>query len=83
MGFVSGLIDSEGYVNKEKAYIMIINTNKKILDECKNFLKKIKIDSRISKRTLGRKDKLDSYRMYISVNFKNSHNLSIKTERLL
>ena len=82
LGFVSGLIDSEGYYNKEKSYIMVINTNLKILHECKNFLKKIRVESSISKRKPSKKDKLDSHRMYISVNFKKTPNLSIKTKRL-
>jgi len=82
LGFVSGLIDSEGYYNKEKSYIMVINTNLKVLHKCQNFLKKIKVESSISKRKPSKKDKLNSYRMYISVNFKKTPNLSIKTRRL-
>ena len=82
LGFVSGLIDSEGHVNKKKSYILIVNTNKDILDKCKKFLGKIGIESSISKRLQSRKDKLDSYRMYVSVKFKRLKNLSIKTKRL-
>lgn len=82
LGFISGIIDSEGYVNKEKDYIMIINTNLKMIQECQNFLKLIKINSNISKRKPGVKDKKESYRMYISVSFKNTENLSIKAGKL-
>ncbi|MBU2562153.1 MAG: hypothetical protein KKF68_00640 [Nanoarchaeota archaeon] len=78
MGYISGLIDSEGYVNNFKSYILIINTNKKILKNCKDSLSKLKISSRINKRVLNVKDKKSSYRMYISVNFKRLNHLSIK-----
>ncbi len=82
LGFVSGLIDSEGHVDKKKSYILIINTNKDILDKCEKFLREIEIGVSISKRKKSAKDKLESYRMYISVKFKNHSNLSIKTKRL-
>ncbi len=78
IGFVSGMIDSEGYVNNEKSFIMIINTNKEILNECKNFLDRVNINSNISKRKPSGKGIKDSYRMYISVNFKRLNHLSIK-----
>jgi len=82
IGFISGMIDSEGHCNKKKSYIVIINTNLKILNECQMFLRKIQVNSSISKRKPSSKDKLNSYRMYISVSFKNTPNLSIKTKRL-
>lgn len=82
MGFVSGLIDSEGYVHNKKSYIMVVNTNKRILEECKNFLKTININSSISKRKPSEKEKLDSYRMYISISFKRLNHLSVKVEKL-
>lgn len=82
IGFVSGIIDSEGHVNSKKSYIMIVNTNKDLLDKCKEFLKEININSSISKRLPSKKDKLDSYRMYVSVNFRNIPHLSTKTDRL-
>lgn len=82
IGFISGLIDSEGYVNKEKSYIMIININKNLLENCGKFLERISIRSTINKRRLYSKDRHSSYRMYVSVNFKNEAHLSIKTKRL-
>lgn len=82
LGFISGLIDSEGYVNSKKDYIMVINTNKRVLEESQKFLKSVGINSSIMKRKRGIKDKLESYRMYLSVSFKNTANLSIKTKRL-
>lgn len=78
MGFVSGMIDSEGHVNEKKYYIMVVNTNKKILGKMRDFLASIKINSSVSKRKPSLKDKLVSYRMYISVNFKRLNHLSIK-----
>ena len=78
LGYVSGMIDSEGHVNRKKSYIMIVNTNKRILDSCKHFLSSIGINSSISKRKPSEKDVLDSYRMYISVSFKRLNHLSVK-----
>ncbi len=78
LGYISGLIDSEGYVNNKKFYILVINTNRDILKKSKNFLESINISSIISKRKTSSKDKLDSYRMYISVKFKKLNHLSIK-----
>ena len=78
IGFVSGLIDSEGYVNHKKSMIMIINTNHKMLERCQKFLSSIEIKSSISKRKKSEKEILDSYRMYISVNFKRLKHLSLK-----
>jgi len=81
LGYVSGLIDSEGYVNNKKGYIMVINTNYSALDQCKRFLEKEGVSSSIKFRKLSKKDKKKSYRMYISVSFKNKPNLSIKTKK--
>lgn len=82
LGYVSGMIDSEGYVSSEKHYIMIVNTNKKVLENCKNFLNKININSSISLRKPSIKDKKKSYRMFVSVSFKRVNHLSIKAGKL-
>jgi len=82
IGFISGLIDSEGCVNCNKNFIMIINTNKKILDDCKDFLNSIGIKSSINLRKPSFKDKKNSYRMYISVSFKRLKHLSKKAGKL-
>jgi len=82
LGYVSGMIDSEGHVNRKKSYIMIVSTDKKTLGKCANILSEINISSSINKRVLNEKDKLFSYRMYISVNFKNKAHLSIKAGKL-
>lgn len=78
LGYVSGIIDSEGYVNQKKHTIEIVNTNKDLLDQCANFLDSINIGYNLSKRSKSIKDKKDSYRMYVSVSFKRLKHLSIK-----
>jgi len=82
MGFISGLIDSEGYCNKIKSHLEIVNTNKKILEECKEFLDSLKISSKLRKRIFSKKDKKESYRILISVKFKRLNHLSIKAGKL-
>ncbi len=82
LGFVSGLIDSEGWVSKKKHTIRIINTNKSILDSCKGFLDSLDISSSITQRKKSKKDKLDSYLMLVLVNFKRLNHLSIKAGKL-
>jgi len=78
LGFVSGIIDSEGYVNALKFMIMVVNTNLSVLEMCRDFLSSIDIGCSISERKMSVKDKLKSYRMYVSVSFKRAKHLSIK-----
>jgi len=80
LGYVSGIIDSEGHVDSKRHYIAIANTNSKMLHLCKNFLNKIGLNASINKRKKGVKDTLDAYRMYISVKFKRLKHISIKVE---
>jgi len=82
IGFISGLIDSEGYIHNKKSYIMVVNTNKVILNDCKKFLGSIGINSSINKRKPSKYEVLDSYRMYISVSFKRLNHLSVKVRNL-
>ncbi len=83
IGFVSGVIDSEGYVNSKKSFIMLVNTNKIMLEECGSFLNNLDIKSHISKRKPSEKEVKDSYRMYISVKFKRLGHLSVKAGSLV
>lgn len=83
IGFVSGVIDAEAHVNKKKSYIMVVNTDYELLIRCQKFLKSINIESSISKRKPSEKEKLDSYRMYISVKFKKRPHLSLKVGGIL
>jgi len=82
IGFVSGMIDSEGYVNNKKRYIMIVNTNRKTLEKISQFLNSLGIGAKVNIQNISQKDKLPSYRMHISVTFKNTNNLSIKAGML-
>ena len=81
LGYVSGLIDSEGHISIDKSYIMIVNTKKNVLDTCSISLKGMGINSSINKRKPSKMDKLDSYRMYISNKFINLNHASIKIDR--
>jgi len=82
LGFVSGMIDSEGYVNVLKFMIMVVSTNLNVLEMCKGYLSSISVGCFISERKMSVKDKLKSYRMYVSVNFKRLSHLSIKAGNL-
>lgn len=82
LGFVSGLIDADGYVNHKKSTIMIVNTNKKLLQDCKEALDSLSVKSSLVKRKPCKKDKLNSYRMLISVSFKNLSHISNKIKRV-
>jgi hypothetical protein len=81
LGFVSGVIDSEGHVDGKKSSIDVVNTNKRLLMEIKRFLGSMSIKTSLSERQKSRLDTLKSYRMYIPVSFKNTHHISIKVER--
>ena len=65
LGYVSGMIDSEGHVDNKKSCISIVNTNKRVLEEIQDYLHFIKIESNLAKRKLFKKDRLISYRLYI------------------
>jgi len=82
LGFVSGMIDSGGYVNASKYMIMVVSTNLKVLKLCKKFLKLMDVSCSISERKMSSKDKLKSYGMYVSVSFKRLNHLSIKANKL-
>lgn len=82
IGYLSGLIDSDGYVNSKKYSLNIINTNKNILENCQKFLKKKEIESTIKIRKPSKKDKQKSYILHISVNFKRLPHISIKVKKL-
>jgi hypothetical protein len=81
LGLVSGLIDSDGYVNKKKSFIQIVNTNKQLLERIELILKKIDVNATLKKRVKSKKDKLDSYSLYISFKFIKTSNNSIKAQK--
>jgi hypothetical protein len=77
-GFVSGMIDAEGYVNHKKSSVSIVNTDKKTLEICKEILKRLGINSTIKQRVKARKDKKRSYILYISYKIKDINTNSLK-----
>jgi intein-encoded DNA endonuclease-like protein len=79
LGFVSGLIDSEGYVNHKKSFVNVVNTDKETLNMAKNILKKLNIVSEIRERGKSKKDKKKSYILYISYKIKDIDTNSIKS----
>lgn len=81
LGFISGIIDSEGYVNEEKHNIEVVNTNLELIKFLSKWLSSFGISSSIRKKVKSIKDKSSSYRMYISVSFKRLKHLSIKVGR--
>ncbi len=78
IGYVSGIIDSEGYVNHEKSFVNVVSTNKDVLKNCKNILKKFKIEAKIRNRKKSSKDKKKSYILHISYKIKDIKLNSIK-----
>ena len=82
IGFISGIIDAEGYVNKEKNFIEVVNTNLELIKFLNKELKFLGINSSIGKKFKSKKDKLPSYNLYISVNFKSIEHISIKAGML-
>lgn len=83
IGFISGLIDSDGYINLKKSTISIMNTDLTLLKKVVKFLRSMNIPSKLSKRVFSRKDKKISYRLNISVRFKNLKHISKKAGRNL
>jgi len=78
IGFVSGFLDAEGYVNNKKSMINIVNTNLSLMSFISNILKENGIKSKISLRKKSRKNKQKIYILHISVKFKSLKHLSIK-----
>ncbi len=78
IGFISGLIDSDGYVNMKKRYIQVQNTNPDIMVLLRKKLSLIGLKSEIKKRKKSRKDRKDSLRLYIPFKFMETNNISIK-----
>lgn len=78
MGFISGFLDAEGYVNNEKRFIQIVNTDFEVLDYIRNELEKKNVSSSLTKKWVSQKMKKPSYNLYVSVKFKKLPHLSIK-----
>lgn len=80
IGFLSGIIDADGYVST-KSHIEIVNTNKNLMLKVRKFLNDFNLKVKISERTKSRKDKLPSYRIYVPIKFIKLKNISIKVNR--
>ena len=78
IGFVSGFIDSDGYYNKKKSTLVIINTNLEKIKLANLYLKDLGINSSINKKFMSKKYKNQPYNLYISVKFKSLKHLSQK-----
>lgn len=78
IGFVSGFLDAEGYVNDQKKIINIVNTNQNLINLVSDILDKRGIQNRVVLRKRSIKDKQNIYIIHISVNFKRLAHLSIK-----
>ncbi|MGC9058833.1 MAG: LAGLIDADG family homing endonuclease [Candidatus Aenigmatarchaeota archaeon] len=82
LGFISGIIDSDGYVNQAKRYIQITNTNKKLMEKIQIYLRTFNIESKITKKSRGMKDKLQRYSLYVPIKFLKIKNNSRKIKRM-
>jgi hypothetical protein len=78
IGFISGMIDSDGYVNNKKSFIQIVNTDLRSLNFIQNQLNKKGINSSINNKWKSSTMKTPSFNLYISVKFKRLSHLSIK-----
>ena len=83
LGYISGIIDSEGYVNQIKRYIQITNTNKKLVKKVRAYLMALGIESKITKKCKCMKDKLQRYSLYVPMKFLKTKNNSMKIKRIV
>lgn len=81
IGFVSGMIDSEGYVNPNKRMIRVCNTDKELLLLMCKFLRFLGINYSLKKKKRGIKDKIQQYVVSISIRFKKLNHVSQKAGR--
>ena len=81
LGFVSGLIDADGYVNSKKSFIQIVNTKESLLLLTQKMLDHINLRSSISVRTPSKKDKKKSFNLFVTYKFMKTNNISRKTNR--
>jgi len=82
LGYTSGIIDSDGYVNQIKRYIQITNTNRKLVKKVQTYLRMLGIESKITKKCKCMKDKLQRYSLYVPIKFLKTKNNSMKIKRM-
>ncbi len=80
IGFVSGVIDAEGYVRKST--IEVINTDFELLKRSQKILSDINVRSSLKKRVKSQKSTKNSFRLLVSTKVKNKKHCSQKVLRL-
>ena len=81
IGFISGFIDSDGYVSYGD--IVVSNVNKEIIDITNNFCKKLKIKTKIwNQNTLFKGKVFNIWRLRIGTSFKYEKHYSQKLNRI-
>jgi len=81
IGFISGVIDAEGWVVPKKSTIGIVNTDRELISLCKNFLDDLGIKCSVKERAMYERDRLPSYRILLSSQFNRLNHLSQKIRR--
>lgn len=81
IGFISGFIDSDGYVSNGE--IVISNVKKEIIDITNNFCRKLNINTKIWKQNTFYKGKMfNIWRLRIGTKFKYEKHYSQKLNRI-
>ena len=81
IGFISGFIDSDGYVSYGD--IVISNIKKEIIDITNEFCKKLKISTRVWRQNNLYKDKIfNIWKLRIGTSFKYEEHYSQKLNRI-
>ena len=81
IGFISGFIDSDGYVSYGN--IVVTNIKKEIIDVTNNFYKKLKIKTKIwSQNTFFKGKVFNIWRLRIGTSFKYEKHYSQKLNRI-
>jgi hypothetical protein len=82
LGFVSGFLDAEGYVNPKHSTLNIVNTDFEIMKTISKILKINRIPYRLSLKKALKNNWQKIYILHISVSFKRLSHLSIKAGKL-
>jgi len=78
IGFISGFIDSDGYYNKKKSTLVIINTNLNKLKKAESYLNSLSISCSLKEKFKSKTYRQQPYNLFISVKFKSLNHLSQK-----
>lgn len=80
IGFLSGLIDSDGYV--EKGDIVVSMKNPEILRKVQKAAERFHIRSRLRKQIQTKPGGSEIWRLHVTTNFKRTNHLSRKIKRI-